>query len=387
MRPAYILGAARSPIGRRGKSLSTVHPVDLLGRVQAGVLERVGIAPDQVGQLVGGCVGQVGDQTFNITRQAWLAAGLPYEVPATTVDAQCGSAQQATSLGVGLIGSGQEDIVMTSGVESMSRVGMGASFHGGNPMPESYTSHYAIGTQFAGAQTLGERYGVTRADCDAWGLISQQRANAAWDAGHFDREVIPIEAPLVGEDGQPLAETQLVTRDEGLRPTTEEGLASLAPAPGQELHTAGTSSQISDGSAVVILASEEGAARVGIAPRGRIIATTLVGVDPVVMMEGPIPATKKVLAMANLTLADMDVVEINEAFASVVLSWEREYQPDMKRVNPNGGAIALGHPVGCTGARLIGAALHELERTGGRYALVTMCCGGGLGTGTVIERL
>ncbi|MBW2274748.1 MAG: steroid 3-ketoacyl-CoA thiolase [Deltaproteobacteria bacterium] len=387
MNPVYIVEAARSPIGRRGKSLSTVHPVDLLGAVQAGLIERAGIPAAEVGQIVGGCVGQVGDQSFNIARQAWLSAGLPLEVAATTVDAQCGSAQQAISLAAGLIGSGQEEVAVGCGVESMSRVGMGANFAGGNPMPASYLENYAIGTQFTGAQRLAEKWGVTREDCDRFGVRSQDLAIAAWNEGRYEREVVPIVAPLVDEAGQPTGDTQTVTRDEGLRETNLEKVASLEPVPGNELHTAATASQVSDGAAAVLLASEAGAKRLGLTPRARIVTTTLVGVDPVVMVEGPIPATEKVMAQTGLSLSDMDVVEINEAFASVVLAWERALKPDMSKVNPNGGAIAIGHPVGCTGARLITSALHELERCGGRYGLITMCCGGGLGTATIIERL
>jgi acetyl-CoA C-acetyltransferase len=387
MNPVYILEAARSPIGRRGKSLSTVHPVDLLGAVQAGLIERAGIPAEAVGQVVGGCVGQVGDQSFNIARQAWLSAGLPLEVAATTVDAQCGSAQQAISLAAGLVGSGQEEIAVGCGVESMSRVGMGANFAGGNPMPPSYTERYTMGTQFTGAQKMAEKWGVSREDCDRFGVRSQELAIQAWNEGRYDREIVPIVAPLVDEKGQPTQETQTVTRDEGLRETNLEKVASLEPVPGNELHTAATASQVSDGAAAVLLASEEGAKRLGVEPRARIVTTTLVGVDPVVMVEGPIPATEKVMAQTGLSLSDMDVVEINEAFAAVVLAWERALKPDMSKVNPNGGAIAIGHPVGCTGARLITSVLHELERTQGRYGLVTMCCGGGLGTATIIERL
>ena len=387
MRDVYIVGAARSPIGRRRGGLSTLHPADLLGRVQSAALERSGVEPGQVGQLIGGVVSQVGEQSFNLTRTAWLAQGHPLEVPATTVDSQCGSSQQATTLASGLVGSGIEDLVLACGVEMMTRVPLGANMQGGSPMPRSYGEKYAFSSQFAGAQMIAAEHGITREDTDRFGLRSQQLARQAWDEGRFDREVVPIEAPIPDDEGKPTSETRIVARDEGLRDTSLEALAGLNPVPGNELHTAGTSSQVSDGAAAVLVASEDAVKRLGLTPRARITATTLVGVDPVTMLKGPVPATRKVLASAGLGIEDMDVYEVNEAFASVVLAWQRECKPVEERVNPNGGAIAIGHPTGCTGARLITTALHELERTGGRYGLISMCCGGGLGTGTIIERL
>jgi acetyl-CoA C-acetyltransferase len=387
MRPVYIVEAARSPLGRRGKGLSTLHPADLLGRIQGATLERAGVDPGAVGQVVGGCVAQVGEQTFNVSRVAWLTQGLPKEVAATTVDAQCGSAQQANSLAAALVGSGQEEVALACGVESMSRVGMGANFHGGFPFSAKYAEHYEPTSQFQGAERLAKMYELERKDTDAFGLLSQQKAIRAWDEGRFEREVVPIEAPLVGDDGQPAEETTVISKDEGLRETSLEKLATLEPAPGCELHTAGSSSQISDGASALLLASEEGLKRLGVKPRAQILTTTLVGVDPVVMLEGPMPATEKVLKQTGLDLSDIDVFEINEAFASVVLAWQKTFQPDLDRVNPNGGAIAIGHPLGATGCRLLTTALHELERTNKRYGLVAMCCGGGLGTGTIIERL
>jgi acetyl-CoA C-acetyltransferase len=386
MQPVYIVAAARSVLGRRGKGLAGVHPVDLLGKVQTATLERSGVAAENIGQIVGGCVAQVGEQTFNIARGAWLSQGQPIEVPATTVDAQCGSSQQATSLAAALVASGQEDVVMACGVESMSRVGIGANFAGGMPFPPSYAEHHTPGSQFDGAAKLAAKYGVTRLDCDAIGFRSQDLANKAWEAGHFDREVVPIEAPVLDEEGQPTGETQIISRDEGLRETTLEKLSSLLPVPGQEVHTAATASQISDGAAALILASEEGLAKLGVKARARIIASCLVGVDPEIMLEGPMPATRKLLEKTGLSLNDMDTIEINEAFAAIVVTWQRELDAPVEKMNPNGGAIAIGHPVGCTGARLITTALHELERTQGRYGLITMCCGGGLGPGTIIER-
>jgi acetyl-CoA C-acetyltransferase len=234
---------------------------------------------------------------------------------------------------------------------------------------------------------IAEEYQITRADTDAFGLRSQERAARAWQEGRFDREIAPVDAPVLDEAGKPTGKTQTISRDEGPRATTLEGLQGLNPVPGQEIHTAGSSSQVSDGAAVVLLASQKAVDELGLKPRARIVATTLVGVDPVTMLKGPIPASRKVLDQAALTVDDIDVFEVNEAFASVVLAWEKELDPDIERVNPNGGAIALGHPTGSTGARLITTALHELERTGGRYGLIAMCCGGGLGTGTIIERL
>jgi acetyl-CoA C-acetyltransferase len=254
-------------------------------------------------------------------------------------------------------------------------------------MGESYMSHYQPTSQFQGAAMIAEEYQITRADTDAFGLRSQQNAIKAWEEGRFDREVTPIEAPVLDETGKPTGKTRTVAKDEGLRETSAAALAGIDPIPGQSIHTAGTSSQVSDGAAVVILASAKAVEELGLKPRARIVATTLVGVDPVTMLKGPIPASRKVLDQTGLSVADIDVFEVNEAFASVVLAWEKELKPDPARVNPNGGAIALGHPTGSTGARLITTALHELERTGGRYGLIAMCCGGGLGTGTIIERV
>jgi acetyl-CoA C-acetyltransferase len=377
----------RSPIGRRKGGLSGLHPAGLLGAVQKAVLERTRIDPRVVGQVIGGCVSQVGEQSFNVARSAWLAQGLPMEVPATTVDSQCGSSQQATSLAAGLVGAGIEDLVLACGVEMMTRVPLGSNMQGGSPLPPSYREHYAFASQFQGAEMIAKEYGITREDTDRFGLRSQQLAQAAWQQGRYTREVLPIDAPVVGEDGKPTAASRRVERDEGLRETSLEKLAALSPVEPGGVHTAGTSSQVSDGAAAVIVASPERARDLGVRPRARILSTTLVGVDPVTMLKGPIPATRKVLAETGLSIHDMAVCEVNEAFASVVLAWMKGIGPNPERVNPNGGAIALGHPTGATGARLIATALHELERTGARYGLVAMCCGGGLGTGTILERL
>ena len=387
MRDVYIVEAVRSPIGRRRGDLATLHPGDLLGAVQKGALERRGIDPAGIDQVIGGCVSQVGEQSFNIARCAWLSQGLPLEVPQTTIDSQCGSSQQATTLAAGLIGSGMADAVMSCGLEMMTRVPLGANMQGGSPLPKSYFGRYAFNSQFGGAQLIAEEFGITREDTDRFGLRSQELAIAAWDAGHFDAEVVPVEAPVADKEGNLTGETQIVKRDGGLRQTSLEKLAALEPAKGQTLHTAGTSSQVSDGAAALILASEEGARRLGVEPRARIATSTLVGVDPVTMLKGPIPATQKVLKDTGLQIDQIDTYEVNEAFASVVLAWMKACNPVEERLNPQGGAIALGHPTGATGARLLTTALHTLERTGGRYGLVAMCCGGGLGTGTIIERV
>jgi acetyl-CoA C-acetyltransferase len=390
MNDVVILDAVRTPTGRRNGALSTVHPVDLLGAVQAEVVRRPGLDPALVGQVVGGCVDQVGEQAMNVTRTAWLTAGLPISVPSTAVDTQCGSSQQATNLAHALVAGGIIDVAIGCGVESMSRVPMAANTAGGpgKPINRNYFAHFEFTSQFEGAERIADRWGITRDMADAFGLRSQRRAARAWAEGRFDAQLVTIEAPIVNGDGKPTGETVLVARDGGLRETTMEALAGLKPVAREDgVHTAGSSSQIADGAGAVLLATAARADDLGLRARARIVDSCLVGVDPVLMLTGPIDATRTLFARTGLTIDDMDVVEINEAFASVVLAWAEELQPDMDRVNPNGGAIALGHPLGGTGAILITKALHELERTGGRYGLVTMCCGGGLGTGTIIERL
>ncbi|MFA5884214.1 MAG: steroid 3-ketoacyl-CoA thiolase [Acidimicrobiia bacterium] len=385
-----IVEAARSPLGRRNGGLATVHPADLLATVLGAVVERSGVDPEAVGQVVGGCVTQTGEQTFNVTRTAWLAAGLPIGAAATTVDAQCGSSQQATNLAAALVASGVVDVAMSCGVESMSRIPLGVAVSNGpgRPLPKSYFDRYEYTTQFEAAQRIAEQWGVTRADCDHFGLESQVRAARAWREGRYEREVVPIDAPDLDEEGKPTGSTHRVAQDEGLRETSLEKLASLKPiGPEDGVHTAGTSSQITDGAAAVLLASAARAKELGLTPRARIVDQCLLGVDPVLMLTGPIDATRHLLRRTGLTMEDLDTIEINEAFASIVLAWEREVHPNLGMVNPNGGAIALGHPVGATGARLVTSALHELERIDGTFGLVTMCCGGGLGSGTLIERL
>ncbi len=385
-----VVEAVRAPLGKRGGGLSTMHPADLLAAVYRALVERSGIDPAAVGQIVGGCVSEVGEQTFNIARTAWLTGGFPLTVAATTVDSQCGSSQQATNLAASLIKADAVDVAIGCGVESMSRVPLGAAVRGefGRPTPKSYFEQYEVTSQFEGAERIADKWGITRADCDAFGLQSQQRAARAWAEGRFEREVVAIDAPDLDGDGKPTGTTHRVARDEGLRETSLEKLAALKPVAREDgVHTAGSSSQITDGSAAVLLTTAARAKELGLRPRARIVDQCLVGVDPVLMLTGPIDATRKILDRQKMAIGDFDVIEINEAFASVVLAWERELGPDMEKVNPNGGAIALGHPVGATGARLVTTALHELERIDGRFGFVTMCCGGGLGTGTLLERV
>ncbi|MBS1848901.1 MAG: steroid 3-ketoacyl-CoA thiolase [Actinobacteria bacterium] len=392
MRDVVIIEAVRSPIGKRNGGLSSVHPADLLGTIQREAVDRAGIDPAAVEQVIGGCVSQVGSQSFNITRTAWLSAGLPLTTAATTVDTQCGSSQQAMNLAYSLIASGTVDVAMACGVESMSTVPIGSNSSKklglGVPIPKTYFSEYEFTSQFEGAERIADRWGISRADTDAFGLRSQQLAAAAWDEGRFDTQIRPIDAPDLDADGNPTGTTHRVLRDEGLRETSTDKLASLKPVAREDgVHTAGNSSQISDGAAALVMTTPEVAAELGVTPIARIVDTCLVGVDPVLMLTGPIDATRRLLGRTGLTIDDIDVFEINEAFASVVLAWQSEVGADPDRVNPNGGAIALGHPLGCTGAFLTTKAVHELIRTDTDRALIAMCCGGGLGTGTIIERV
>lgn len=389
MTEIVIVDAVRSPVGRRNGELAGVHPTDLLSDVQRGLIERTGVDPGSIGQIVGGCVSQVGEQTFNIARSAWLSNGYPLEVAATTVDAQCGSSQQATSLAYGLVAGGVVDSAIGCGVETMTRTPIGSAFQKGKPTStDRYTEHYEQTSQFEGAERIADKWGITREDTDAFGLRSQQLGARAWAEDRFGTQIVPIEAPVLDEEWKPTGETRMVTRDGGLRDTTLENLAKLKPVARENgVHTAGSSSQISDGAGAVLLMTADRADELGLQPMARIVDTCLVGSDPELMLTGPIEATKHLFARTGMSIDDIDVSEINEAFASVVLAWAREFGPDMDTVNPNGGAIALGHPLGGTGAVLLTKAVHELARTGGRYGLVSMCCGGGLGTGTIIERL
>src|SRR4051794_16769911 len=385
-----IVEAVRSPIGRRGGGLSTFHSADLLSIVQKELIDRSGIDPAEVGQVIGGCVSQVGMQAFNITRTAWLAAGLPIPAAATTVDSQCGSSQQATNMATSLVASGVVDVAVACGVELMSRVPMGSSLGGGGgkAVPKAYFSRYEWATQFEGAERIADKGGITRAETDQLGVESQQRAAQAWAEGRFDTQVVAVDAPDLGEDGKPTGTTHHVARDEGLRETTLEAISTLKPVARPDgVHTAASSSQISDAAAAVLLMTSDKANELGLKPRARVVDTCLVGSDPVLMLTGPIDATHRLFERTGMTINDIDVTEINEAFASVVLAWERELSPDHAKVNPNGGAIAIGHALGSTGAVLVTKALHELERADLNTALVTMCCGGGLGTGTILERI
>ncbi|MFI6430981.1 steroid 3-ketoacyl-CoA thiolase [Rhodococcus oryzae] len=382
-----IVEAVRTPIGKRGGWLSGLHAAETLGAVQVGLLERAGIDPLLVEQAIGGCVTQAGAQSNNVTRVAWLAAGLPWQTGATTIDCQCGSAQQANHLIAGLIATGAIDIGVACGVEQMSQVPLGANVgtEAGPRRPASWDID--MPNQFEAAERIAKRRGITRADIEELGVRSQALAKQAWAEGRFDREVLPVTAPVIGEDKLPTAETTLVSRDQGLRDTTLESLAKLKPVIEGGIHTAGTASQISDGAAAVLLMDSDRALALGLKPRARIVSQVLVGAEPEFHLDGPVQATAKVLEKAGMKIGDLDLFEVNEAFASVALSWARVHGPDMDKVNVNGGALALGHPVGSTGSRLITTALHELERTDKSTALITMCAGGALATGTIIERI
>ncbi|MEH1123237.1 steroid 3-ketoacyl-CoA thiolase [Micromonospora sp. CPCC 206061] len=393
MATPVIVEAVRTPIGRRGGSLSGLKAVELLRAVQRAVIERAGVAPGEVDQIIGGCVTQAGEQSLNVTRNAWLSTGLDYRVPATTVDASCGSGQQANHLVAALITAGVIEVGIACGVESMSRVPIGVNLYNG---PGHYkTADYPWQdppkSQFGGAERIARREGVSRAQLDEYGLLSQDRAAAAWAQGRFDREVVPLKGPVPGPEAEPSEPGEPrqveVTRDEGVRPSTATGLTALAPVLPDGLHTAATISQISDGAAAVLWMSEDRARAEGLRPRARLVHQVVTGADPYYLLDGPIEATAKLLDRSGMALGDIDRYEVNEAFAAVVLAWSRRYRADAERLNVSGGAIALGHPLGATGTRLIATALHELERCGGEYALVTMCCGGSLGTASLLQRL
>jgi len=391
MREAVIVEALRSPIGKGklGKGgLSGLHPAQLLAKLQQGVLERAGIDARDVEQVIGGCVTQAGEQAGNVTRHAWLTRGDGWHTGGTTVDSQCGSGQQANHLVRALVAAGSIDVGIGCGVEVMSHVGLGANvIHGpGFFLPEGYPWDQCP-SQFDAAERIARNRGITREDVDRFALESQRRAAAARAAGRFEREILPIEVPERGPDGAPTGETRVVDADEGPRETTLEGLAALKPVLEGGIHTAGNSSQISDGAAAILWTTTERAREYGLRPRARVIQDVVVGADPYYLLDGPIDATREILRKTGMTLGDIDLVEINEAFAAVVLSFARVMEPDMDKVNVNGGAIALGHPVGATGARLLVTALHELERRDATTAFVTMCCGAAVGTGTILERL
>ncbi len=376
MGTAVIVEAVRTPVGRRGGTLAGLHAAEILGAAQTALLERAALDPATVEQVAGGCVTQAGEQSNNVTRTAWLHAGLPYQAGCLTLDAQCGSAQHAVHLIAGLIAADAISVGVGCGVEAMSRVPLRSNVGTGVGSPRPDTWDIDMPNQFVAAERIARHHGFSRAETDAFGLRSQALARAAWTEGRFDREITPVKAAA-----------GLVDRDEGLRETSLDALARLRPVLEGGVHTAGTSSQISDGAAAVLLADAGRARSLGLRPRARIVAQCLIGAEPYYHLDGPIAATERVLAASGMTLADIDLFEVNEAFAAVVLSWLRVLQPDEDKVNVNGGAIALGHPVGASGARLITTALHELERRDASTALITMCAGGAMATATIIERL
>jgi acetyl-CoA acyltransferase len=377
--------AVRTPIGRahpeKGAFRDT-HPNTLLAACLTALVERTGIDPADVEDVIAGCTAPFGEQSRNIARNAWLQAGFPVEVPAITIDRRCGSAQSAVSYAAALIASGSHDLVIAAGVEHMQHVPIDSPLKivelYGTPWPQELLDRFEFIPQGLSAERIAEQWDVSRAEMEELAVQSHRRAAAATEDSRFAREIVPIETPH-----------GVVAADQGIRPeTSAESLAELkTPFKPDGRITAATSSQLSDGAAAVLLASRPAAERLGLRPRARVVDQVTVGVDPVIMLTGPIPATRKLLARTGLGIGDVDLVEINEAFASVVLAWERELRPDMARVNVNGGAMALGHPVGSTGARLVATILHELERSDTELGLVTMCCGGGLGTGTILQRV
>ena len=388
MNNAVIVDAIRTPLGRRNGKLKDWHPVDLMSEVLEALQRNTGIDPGIIDDVIMGCVMQVGEQGVNVARNAVLAAGWPETVPGTTIDRQCGSSQQAAHFAAQGVMAGAYDVVVAAGVELMTRVPMGAAMADGKfgwpfgpKVGERYQPQGGLVPQGISAELIADKWNLSRDDLDRFGVQSQERAARATAEGRFEREILPVKD----------SEGNLMTKDEGIRDTTMESLAKLKPSFRSEDDggrvTAGNSSQITDGASALLIMSEEKANALGLRPRARFVNFSLAGDDPRYMLTAPIPATHKVLARAGLKMSDIDVVEINEAFASVVLAWEKELHPDMEKVNPNGGAIALGHPLGCSGARLMTTLLHELERTGGRYGLQTMCEGGGMANATIIERL
>ena len=387
MTEAVIVDAVRTPGGKRNGKLKDQHPAALAAQVLKALEERNGLDPSMVDDVIMGCVMQVGEQSLNIGRNAVLAAGWPEEVPSTTIDRQCGSSQQSMHFAAQGVMAGAYDVVVAAGVEVMTRTPMGASVVQGMgfPFPQEQLDRYSetgLPPQGIGADMIAAEYGITREDLDAFGAVSQQRAAIARDEGRFENEIIPIEVEI---DGQ----TETMTADEGIREgTTAETLAKLKPAFKEDgVITAGNSSQISDGASAVLIMSKEKAEELGMKPRARFHAFAVTGTDPVTMLKGPIPATKKILEKTGMSIDDIDLFEVNEAFASVVLAWQKETGADMSKVNVNGGAIALGHPLGASGTKLMATLLNELERTGGRFGLQVMCEGGGMANATIIERL
>lgn len=382
-----IVDAVRTPIGKRGGWLAGLHAAELLGAAQRALVTHADLDPGTVEQVIGGCVTQGGEQSNNIPRTAWLHAGLPYQTGCLTIDAQCGSSQHAAHLVAGLIATDAIEVGIACGVEAMSRVPLRANLgvDAGTPRPASW--EIDLPNQYVAAERIAVRRGLSRTAVDEFGVRSQANAARAWAQRHYDREVVPVTAPVLDSEGQPTGETHTVERDQGLRDTTLAALNRLRPVVEGGLHTAGTSSQISDGAASVLLMEADRARALGLRPRARIVAQCLVGAEPYYHLDGPVQATERVLARAGMKIEDIDRFEVNEAFAAVVLSWLSAHRADPEKVNVNGGAIALGHPVGSTGARLLTTALHELERTATRTALITMCAGGAMSTATILERL
>jgi acetyl-CoA acyltransferase len=392
---AVIVDAVRTAGGKRNGKLSGWHPTDLAAEVLKALQERNDLDPGLVDDVIMGCVMQVGHQGLNIARNAVLGAGWPETVPGTTVDRQCGSSQQSIHFAAQGVMAGAYDVVVAAGVEVMTTTPMGASITPGSvPFGPSVLARYAssggLVPQGISAELIADKWGLSREDLDAFGAQSQQRAAVARDEGRFDNEIVPVKGKLWDREKNEVVELdEIIKADEGIRDgTTAESLSKLKPAfkPDGKV-TAGNSSQITDGASAVLIMTEEKAAALGLRPRARIVSFALAGADPILMLTAPIPATAKALERANLKMSDIDRTEINEAFASVVLAWEKEHHPDMSTVNVNGGAIALGHPLGCSGAKLMATLLNELERTGGRYGLQTMCEGGGMANATIIERL
>lgn len=383
MTDVVLVEAVRTPLGRRNGWLREVHPVRLGALVVEAVLARAGLDPDRVDHVLMGCVTQTGDQTFNLARNVVLDAGLPIHVPATTLDFQCGSSQQAVHLAAAMIAAGQAEIVVAGGVENMSRVPMGSSLQEGQPFTDRIMAQYDMIPQGVAADKIAAQWGIRREHADQIGYDSHRRAAEASSKGYFTREILPVEG--ADDAGQALQ----VTQDQGIRPNaTLEKMATLQPVFTEDgVTTAGNSSQISDGAAALLVMSAEKAAALGLKPRARIVATATVGSDPHLMLTGPIEATRKVLARAGMDFSAIDLFEVNEAFAVIVGMWAQEFNADMDKVNVHGGAVALGHPLGGSGARLMTTLLHALETHDKRYGLQTMCCGGGMGTGTIIERL
>jgi acetyl-CoA acyltransferase len=383
MTDVVIIEAVRTALGRRNGWLRDVHPVRLGSYVLCEALARANLNPELIDHVIMGCVSQVGEQTFNLARNVVLDAQLPIEIPATTIDFQCGSSQNAVHLAAAMVASGQADIVIAGGVENMSRVPMGSSIGSGQPFTDRIMKDYNMIPQGIAADEIAQQWNIPRKEVDQIGYESHLKAARAAQQGWFSQEILPIEG--VDENGTSL----MVETDQGIRPNANlEKMASLQPAFSADgVTTAGNSSQISDGAAALIVTTAAKAKELGLKPRAKIVATTTVGSDPHLMLTGPVPATQKVLKRAGMTLDQIDLFEVNEAFAAVIAMWKREIQADMSKVNVHGGAIALGHPLGASGARLMTTLLHALETHDKRYGLQTMCCGGGMGTGTILERL